>query len=550
MSFSCITPLLQDAACVMSWTVKVRGSKPGKNVQLQENEIRGLCLKSREIFLSQPILLELEAPLKICGDIHGQYYDLLRLFEYGGFPPESNYLFLGDYVDRGKQSLETICLLLAYKIKYPENFFLLRGNHECASINRIYGFYDECKRRYNIKLWKTFTDCFNCLPIAAIVDEKIFCCHGGLSPDLQSMEQIRRIMRPTDVPDQGLLCDLLWSDPDKDVLGWGENDRGVSFTFGAEVVAKFLHKHDLDLICRAHQVVEDGYEFFAKRQLVTLFSAPNYCGEFDNAGAMMSVDETLMCSFQILKPAEKKKPNSSRPVTPPRGRRWAQPGRARYREPGGAGPSGRGWPWRSRCLDRHWPGDASLIQSHVQIMMKRLFSSHRFQILVVCLVILDALLVLGELLMDLKIIHPDKYKITPKVFHYLSLSILTIFLVEVGFKVFIYRWEFFHHKFEVLDGVVVVVSFILDVILIFREHEFEAVGLLILLRLWRVARIINGIILSVKTRSEQQVSKLKQANLKLATKVEQLEQSCIEKEQEIERLNKILKQHGLISEQK
>uniref|UniRef100_A0A6I8P3V0 Serine/threonine-protein phosphatase n=1 Tax=Ornithorhynchus anatinus TaxID=9258 RepID=A0A6I8P3V0_ORNAN len=234
--------------------LEVQGSRPGKNVQLTENEIRGLCLKSREIFLSQPILLELEAPLKICGDIHGQYYDLLRLFEYGGFPPESNYLFLGDYVDRGKQSLETICLLLAYKIKYPENFFLLRGNHECASINRIYGFYDECKRRYNIKLWKTFTDCFNCLPIAAIVDEKIFCCHGGLSPDLQSMEQIRRIMRPTDVPDQGLLCDLLWSDPDKDVQGWGENDRGVSFTFGAEVVAKFLHKHDLDLICRAHQV--------------------------------------------------------------------------------------------------------------------------------------------------------------------------------------------------------------------------------------------------------------------------------------------------------
>ncbi|KPP78102.1 serine/threonine-protein phosphatase PP1-beta catalytic subunit-like, partial [Scleropages formosus] len=314
---------------------------------------------SREIFLSQPILLELEAPLKICGDIHGQYTDLLRLFEYGGFPPEANYLFLGDYVDRGKQSLETICLLLAYKIKYPENFFLLRGNHECASINRIYGFYDECKRvtpgvgftgfgstlrflfflahsvalpaplppgkrRFNIKLWKTFTDCFNCLPIAAIIDEKIFCCHGGLSPDLQSMEQIRRIMRPTDVPDTGLLCDLLWSDPDKDVQGWGENDRGVSFTFGADVVSKFLNRHDLDLICRAHQVVEDGYEFFAKRQLVTLFSAPNYCGEFDNAGGMMSVDESLMCSFQILKPSEKKAKyqyggvNSGRPVTPPR----------------------------------------------------------------------------------------------------------------------------------------------------------------------------------------------------------------------------------------
>ena len=114
------------------------------------------------------------------------------------------------------------------------------------------------------------------------------------------MEQIRRIMRPTDVPDTGLLCDLLWSDPDKDVQGWGENDRGVSFTFGADIVTKFLNRHDLDLICRAHQVVEDGYEFFAKRQLVTLFSAPNYCGEFDNAGGMMSVDDSLMCSFQVV----------------------------------------------------------------------------------------------------------------------------------------------------------------------------------------------------------------------------------------------------------
>ncbi|KAH0748869.1 hypothetical protein KY290_028101 [Solanum tuberosum] len=285
--------------------LEVRG-RPGKQVQLSEAEIRQLCLKSREIFLRQPNLLELDAPIKICGDIHGQYSDLLRLFEYGGLPPKSNYLFLGDYVDRGKQSLETICLLLAYKIKYPENFFLLRGNHECASVNRIYGFYDECKRRFNVRLWKVFTDSFNCLPVAALIDEKILCMHGGLSPDLQHLDQIRNLQRPTDVPESGLLCDLLWSDPSKDVKGWGMNDRGVSHTFGSDKVTEFLQKQDLDLICRAHQVVEDGYEFFADRQLVTIFSAPNYCGEFDNAGAMMSVDETLMCSFQILKPAEKK----------------------------------------------------------------------------------------------------------------------------------------------------------------------------------------------------------------------------------------------------
>ncbi|GLD93968.1 hypothetical protein PINS_up002573 [Pythium insidiosum] len=295
-----------DVDSIITKLLSVRNSRPGKEVQLSEHEVRGLCLHSREVFLSQPMLLELEAPIKICGDIHGQYFDLLRLFEYGGFPPDANYLFLGDYVDRGKQSLETICLLLAFKIKYPENFFILRGNHECASINRIYGFYDECKRRYSIKIWKTFTDCFNCLPVAAVVDEKIFCMHGGLSPELSQMEQIKLLLRPTDVPDSGLLSDLLWADPDKDIMGWGENDRGISFTFGADIVRQFLKRHDLDLICRAHQVVEDGYEFFAKRQLVTLFSAPNYCGEFDNAGAMMSVDENLMCSFQILKPAEKK----------------------------------------------------------------------------------------------------------------------------------------------------------------------------------------------------------------------------------------------------
>ena len=263
-------------------------TKVTKAVCLKNAEITAVCTKAREVLLSQPALIELSPPVKIVGDIHGQYNDLIRLFEMCGFPPNSNYLFLGDYVDRGKQSLETILLLLCYKIKFPENFFILRGNHECANVTRVYGFYDECKRRCNIKIWKTFVDTFNCLPIAAIVAGKIFCVHGGLSPSLQHMDDIRQIARPTDVPDYGLLNDLLWSDPADMDQDWESNERGVSYCFGKNVIIDFLAKHDFDLVCRAHMVVEDGYEFFNERVLVTVFSAPNV------SPALQVVDRKLM----------------------------------------------------------------------------------------------------------------------------------------------------------------------------------------------------------------------------------------------------------------
>ncbi|RVX73911.1 hypothetical protein B0A52_02801 [Exophiala mesophila] len=279
-------------------------TKVTKAVCLKNAEITAVCTAVREVLLSQPALLELSAPVKIVGDIHGQYNDLIRLFEMCGFPPSSNFLFLGDYVDRGKQSLETILLLFCYKLKYPENFFILRGNHECANVTRVYGFYDECKRRCNIKIWKTFIDTFNCLPIASIVADKIFCVHGGLSPSLSHMDDIRQIARPTDVPDYGLLNDLLWSDPADMDQDWESNERGVSYCFGKKVIVDFLARHDFDLVCRAHMVVEDGYEFFNDRLLVTVFSAPNYCGEFDNWGAVMSVSSNLLCSFELLKPLD------------------------------------------------------------------------------------------------------------------------------------------------------------------------------------------------------------------------------------------------------
>lgn len=283
--------------------------------------------------MSQPMLLELAAPVKIVGDIHGQFQDLLRIFKLCGFPPNSNYLFLGDYVDRGKQSLETMVLLLCLKIRYPENFFLLRGNHESADITKMYGFYDECKRRTSngVRTWKLFVDVFNTLPVAATIADKIFCVHGGLSPELKDLSQIKKIQRPTDIPDEGLLADLLWSDPqdisdkssskkDKDLKpksksksrtkftnDWKQNDRGVSYCFSENVVKKFCANLDFDLIARGHMVVEEGYEFYGHRRLVTIFSAPNYCGEFRNWGAVMNVNKKLMCSFELLKPKKGKK---------------------------------------------------------------------------------------------------------------------------------------------------------------------------------------------------------------------------------------------------
>ncbi|CAK0811109.1 unnamed protein product [Prorocentrum cordatum] len=168
---------------------------------------------------------------------------------------------------------------------------MLRGNDECAAITWIYGFYDGCKRRYN-KIWKHCVDAFNGLPLCAVIDDKIFCLHGGLSPEMQTLDQVKSIGGPLDVPDCGLMCDFLWADPESEINGWEDNDRGVSYTFGPDTVEGFLKKIDFDVAVRA---------LFAGRRFITLFSAPNYCGEFDNSGAMMTVDSKLMISFQVLK---------------------------------------------------------------------------------------------------------------------------------------------------------------------------------------------------------------------------------------------------------
>lgn len=253
------------------------------------------------VFHNEPPLLELSGPIFICGDIHGQFDDLLKIFRNIGYPPACKILFLGDYVDRGNCSIEVITLLFLLKLKYPNHIYLTRGNHECHTINMMYGFYEECQKKANLLVWKACNKVFTLLPLAAIIDKKIFCVHGGISPKLTDIREINTIKKGTKIPDSGLLCDLMWSDPGNHASEWENNDRGASFTFNQSAITKFMVKNNLDLICRAHQVV-DGYEFSFGHKLVTVFSAPNYCGEYGNSGAVMKVDKDLTCSFVILRP--------------------------------------------------------------------------------------------------------------------------------------------------------------------------------------------------------------------------------------------------------
>ena len=272
------------------------------HVSFSSGVVNWVLRLAKPILEVEPLYLKLRAPIRIVGDVHGQYEDLLKIFLSGGFPPEACYLFLGDYVDRGKHSVPCILLLLLLKVLFPSRIYLLRGNHECESINRVYGFFEECKKRYTASTWKKFNVLFGYLPLAACVNDRIFCIHGGLSPDFNSPEDISHLTKPVSVGPTGIVVDFLWSDPDADIEGFAQSDRGISFNFGSDVVSDFLQRNDLDLIVRAHQVVEDGYEFFANRQLVTVFSAPNYCGEFDNAGSVLCVSEDLVCSFEVLMP--------------------------------------------------------------------------------------------------------------------------------------------------------------------------------------------------------------------------------------------------------
>lgn len=303
-----------------------------------EAVVTQLCSKARELLVEESNVQLVDTPVTICGDIHGQLHDLLTLFAHAGECPYTNYLFLGDFVDRGYYSLESFLLLLCLKIRYPDRITLIRGNHETRQITMTYGFYEECQRKYGTSaVWRMCCDVFDYLALAALVGGPggVFCVHGGLSPQVRRIDDIKAIDRKQEVPHQGPMCDLLWSDPadsgldedgedtvmansNNDGLGangnsgssskakakvewpppsdytaWGVSTRGAGYTFGAAPVHAFNYMNDTTLIARAHQLVMEGYKEMFDGELVTVWSAPNYCYRCGNIAAVLTIHDDL-----------------------------------------------------------------------------------------------------------------------------------------------------------------------------------------------------------------------------------------------------------------
>lgn len=278
---------------------------------VKESQIKELCVKAREILMEESNVQRVDAPVTVCGDIHGQFYDLMELFKVGGECPETNYLFMGDFVDRGFFSVETLLLLLALKVRYPDRITLIRGNHESRQITQVYGFYDECLKKFgSVNVWRYCCEIFDFLSLSAIIDDRIFCVHGGLSPSINGLDQIRMIDRKQEVPHEGAMCDLLWSDPD-DADGWSLSPRGAGFLFGHDVANQFTHINNIDLIARAHQLVMEGFKLMFNDQLVTVWSAPNYCYRCGNVAAILELDENLNRNYKIFDAA----PQENRALT-------------------------------------------------------------------------------------------------------------------------------------------------------------------------------------------------------------------------------------------
>jgi serine/threonine-protein phosphatase 6 catalytic subunit len=279
---------------------------------LSEGDLKKLCDIVKDKMIEESNVQPVSSPVTVCGDIHGQFYDVLELFRTGGEIPGTSYIMMGDFVDRGHNSVECFELLMVFKAQYPEHITLLRGNHESRQITQVYGFYEECVRKYgNPNPWKFCTDVFDYLNLAAVIDGSVLCVHGGLSPDVRTLDQIRTFDRQVEIPHEGAFCDLMWSDPEE-IEAWAMSPRGAGFLFGYKVTSEFNHLNGLELICRAHQLVMEGYKYnFPDKNLVTVWSAPNYCYRCGNVAAILSFDAQLEREFRMFREV----PESADPAT-------------------------------------------------------------------------------------------------------------------------------------------------------------------------------------------------------------------------------------------
>jgi len=289
-AFSCqLPPQLRDEA-LRRVSPKKLIAKQGW-LHLREEQFVHLCDRVQEVFSREPTLLEIEGPIVVVGDIHGQWHDLVTMFSLHPSIPLTKYLFLGDYVNRGGYGYEVLVLLFSLKLVYPRQIFLLRGNHEARQITQVYGFYDQMQRRYGSPTaWGAACNAFDYLPLAAVINQKMFCVHGGLSPQLDTLDHIRQIDRVQEIPYDGPISDLVWTDPD-DRVGWGIVPKGAGYLFGEDVLHRWNHMNNLTHLFRAHQLVMDGYDWKFNKTLCTIFSAPNYCYRCGNLGAILSISD-------------------------------------------------------------------------------------------------------------------------------------------------------------------------------------------------------------------------------------------------------------------
>ncbi|KAH9577386.1 Calcineurin-like phosphoesterase domain [Trypanosoma melophagium] len=274
---------------------------------LELQEMRLLLSTVIDILIDESNVPNVPLPVTICGDIHGQFPDLLHLFALTGEigATSMHYIFLGDLVDRGFNSVEVFTFLLVMKVKYPRKITLIRGNHETRQVTATYGFYDECNKKYNTaEVWRHCTEVFDCMPIGALIEGRGLCIHGGLSPQVRTVDHIRLLHRQQEIPNEGAFADLVWSDPGSG-NGWGVSQRGAGHLFGANVAREFMYRNGLNLLTRAHQLVQEGFTYhFDEEYVCTVWSAPNYCYRCNNLGSVLRVHEDESREFVVFKHVE------------------------------------------------------------------------------------------------------------------------------------------------------------------------------------------------------------------------------------------------------